>query len=373
MTEIYVDAPQREELAVLDQEFCLCPECGHGQLRRTIPATLLYGSNYKTRTQASSATKAIDDFLAFVLPRFPKGRVGRILEVGCNDLYTLTRLRDRADSLCGIDPIWLGREDENKDPKIRVIGGFFENISPEQWGTHADVFLCSHTLEHIDDPVSLLSTLLCSAHKDSLLFFQFPGFEPLLNEGRFDQVHQQHLNYFSLRSVLAALELAGGELIDFAFNTNHWGALMIAFRKARAGGAARHRRFRAQAQEISREQIQAGYRRYQAYMRAVDDQITALATHRPVIGFGAALMLPLLRYHLPSLDLLEAVVDDDPGKQGRTYINFPVRIVPPSAVEDWSRAAVVVTAINSKQNIRAITQRLIALGAHDIVLPSPLV
>ena len=64
-----------------------------------------------------------------------------------------------------------------------------------------------------------------------MLFFQFPGLELLVEKARYDQIHHQHINYFSIKSVCYMLEEAGAEIIDYKFNPFHWGAIMIAFKK----------------------------------------------------------------------------------------------------------------------------------------------
>lgn len=372
LSEIYVPRKPAEPVGFLDQAICLCERCGHGQIVRTIPPEVLYDSHYFTRTAGSTAQRAVDDFLSFALPHLPKRRLKSVLEVGCNDLYLLEKIADRADSLCGIDPIWRGREDQSTHPKIRVIGDFFENVSPDRLGGSPDVIFSSHTLEHIDDPRRLFATLLGRAGRDTLFCFQFPGFEPLVRDGRFDQLHHQHLNYFTLASVCAALERTGGELLDFAYNPNHWGALMIVFRKARASRAASHRRLLRRYHPLTTAEVRTRYATFRASCVALDAEIRALAQHRPLYGYGAALMLPLLAYHIPAIAHLKAIIDDDPHKQGLYYLNLPLRIVPSTAVADLAHAAVVVTAINSKASVRGITRKLIEHDVRDIVLPTHL-
>ncbi len=370
MTEIYVPSKQSQKLAVLDQGFCLCLHCGHGQLINAIAADVLYGENYFTRTSGTSATTAIDDFLKFVIPQLPSRQLNGILEVGCNDLYTLNYLSDRANALCGIDPIWRNRPAPNTNPKIKVIGDFFEKVNLSELNLTPDVVLCSHTLEHIDDPVSLLRSLVTTASDETLFFFQFPGLEPLVRDGRFDQLHHQHLNYFTLQSVVAALNLAGAELLKYEYNYNHWGALMISFRMANSRSPKTNRQFLRRYRPVTAPEVRHRYQLFKKNNQAIDAELAAMLEDRMVYGFGAALMLPLLAYHLPHIRKLACIIDDDPQKQGLYYINLPLQIVSSEKVRDFTQASIAITAINSKQNIRAIAQKLIRLNVRDIFLPT---
>jgi hypothetical protein len=370
MTEIYVPRAQTRPLAILDQSFCFCERCGHGQLTNTIPADFLYGSNYFTRTSNSSAKTAIDDFLKFVKPQLPARRMKSILEIGCNDLYMLSELKDRAETLCGIDPIWKGREQETSTPKLRVIGAFIEEVDATRLVEDRDVVLCSHTLEHIDDPLSLLRSLVAGASSKTRFFFQFPGLDPLVKDGRFDQLHHQHLNYFTLQSAIAALEKAGAELLSYEFNYYHWGALMISFRKRSGGATAKHRKLGRSVERLTGRRIRDRYALFRQSMKAINAQLRQLRATQKVYGFGAALMLPLLAYHIPEIAKLECIIDDDPEKQGLYYINFPLKIVPAGRVKNLGHSAIAVTAINSKQNVRALTRKLIDLQVKDIFIPT---
>jgi cyclopropane-fatty-acyl-phospholipid synthase len=374
LTEIYVAEKATEKLAVVDQAFCLCDNCGHAQLANVIAPEILYGDNYVTRTSSSrSASEAIDVFLRFVEPRISDKRLNTIVEIGCNDLYMLKRLRNRADRLYGIDPIWKGREQNANDDRIDVIGDFIENIDLGALDIKPDVLLCSHTLEHIENPKRLIQSLLDNGADKTLFFFQFPGLEPFVQTSRFDQLHHQHLNYFSLKSVVFMLEDVGAELVDFAYNHGHWGALMIAFRKKKADSPNPYHKFADSLIRITRKQVIERYKLFRDCMNVANARIASFKDAGPIYGYGAALMLPLLGYYVEELTGLRCILDDDTSKQGLYYINVPLKIVPPDSIDNLADSTVVVTAINSKQVVRAITSRLIGLNVRDIIIPINLI
>jgi hypothetical protein len=209
-----------------------------------------------------------------------------------------------------------------------------------------------------------------AASPKTRFFFQFPGLDPLVQDGRFDQLHHQHLNYFTLHSVIAALQEAGAELLSYEFNYYHWGALMISFRKRDGGTAAKHRKLGRSVDRLTGRRIRDRYALFQQSMGAINAQLRQLRQGQKVYGFGAALMLPLLAYHIPEVAKLECIIDDDPQKQGLYYINLPLEIVPASRVKNLANSAVAVTAINSKQNVRALTRKLIDLNVKDIFIPA---
>ena len=178
LTEIFVKRPTHEKVGFVDQEFHLCEKCGHGQLKYLVDPDVLYGSSYKTRTStSSSAIVAVDAFLSFIRDTTKNRPVKTIFDIGCNDLYTLKKLKPMADKLYGIDPILKGKEKLYQDRKINVIGDFFENVDIKRLGVTLDLVLSSHTLEHIEDPKKLVNRLMNISTDKSMCFFQFPSFQ----------------------------------------------------------------------------------------------------------------------------------------------------------------------------------------------------
>ena len=96
--------------------------------------------------------KAQLKFFNFINQNLDKKKLNNIVEIGCNDIYTLEQLKDRADTLYGIDPILKGIEKKYSEENIILIGDYFENVDLGSYGIDMDVVICSQTLERISDP-----------------------------------------------------------------------------------------------------------------------------------------------------------------------------------------------------------------------------
>src|SRR5262245_59208647 len=85
-----------------NNDLLLCEACGQLQLLNVIDPDFLYGKDYVYRSSVSQYSRAgIDFFDRFVQSMFGGHRFKRVLEVGCNDLYWLTKMKDKADRLLG--------------------------------------------------------------------------------------------------------------------------------------------------------------------------------------------------------------------------------------------------------------------------------
>jgi hypothetical protein len=127
LTGIYLQ-DQAEEDTNIDQGLTICEECGHAQLLYSIAPDYIYDQTYTHRSSTSPlATKGNDFFIEF-LDRVTEGRTfKKIVEIGCNDLYLLKKIKNKGERLLGVDPIWRDKDHEINH-KIKVVGKFVEEV-----------------------------------------------------------------------------------------------------------------------------------------------------------------------------------------------------------------------------------------------------
>lgn len=364
LTELYVRSKPRELLGFADQALHLCSNCGHGQIANVIDVKLQYGNTetYNFRTsQSITGRETTIFFIDFLNQVLGQKKFNTIVEVGCNDLYLLKGLKSRARQLIGIDPILKGREQEMAEDNISVIGDFFENILlPER----VDVILCKDVIEHVADPRMFIKRIVDRASEDTMLFVQVPLLETILEDGRFDQIFHQHLNYFSIQSFLYMLDGLGCGLVDYAINYDHWGTGLFAFKKGKNPA-----KWKALIQPVTPACIRGCYDLFKIEMHQVNNRMLASKGGK-IYGYGGALMLAVLSYHLGNdLSCLSGVMDDDKKKAGMSYLNVPVSIVHTSQVKDLRGATVLLTAVASKINVRRMLANLISLKPRHILYP----
>jgi len=368
LTGVYGTYKSDNKFATLDQELLLCDNCTHAQLKHTVDATQLYGKNYYFRTSGSKTSRqAAEFFVKYLNKLFPKRIFDLIVDFGCNDAYLLKLLKNRSKQLLGIDPIWKGRESDFQDEKIQVLGRKIEQIDfKKESGIIPDLIVSQHTLEHIARPKELLEMFFNISNDDTIFVFEFPCFDVLLEKFRFDQVFHEHLQYFSFQSFLTLLKQIGGELIDFTFNFDHWGALVVAFRKTTKPKTQMINKLCLDRFPLkNNKSIQSFFNIFCKQMEATKFALDQLKNER-LYGYGAALTLPVLGYHL-QIDFsgFHAILDDDPKKKGLGYINLPVEIAHPTGF-DYSEASICLTALDNR---RPILKKLLNKKPRHIINP----
>lgn len=356
ITDIYVKEKLPKMVGYADQSFHLCQECGHGQLSTMIDPGVLYGDYALRSTRTSGSRKSNDFFISFINRVVKDRQFKTILEVGCNDLYLLNKLDPKAERLIGIDPILKGKEDKLSNDKITVIGDLFENVD---LGNLDDALVInSHFLEHVREPRSVVERVLDKSTDDTLFIFQFPLLDHLVSRCRFDQIFHHHLHYFSLRSFIYLLNELSCELVHTEVNFHYWGTLLVAFRKS----SKRNMR----PAMVDPLRVLKNYNIFRERMSGANEYLKSLEGER-LIGYGAGMELPVVAYHLGNdFSSFDCIVDDDQNKEGLFYINLPVSIRSPAAIDSWENVNVIVTAIGFS---RAILGKLIPLNPKRIIVP----
>jgi hypothetical protein len=367
LTGRFVRKPQRDFILGFDQELLLCESCNHVQLLNQVNPKTLYDSSYSFKTSLSAtARQGTGAFLDFLNQVRGDKKFNCVLDVGCNDLFLINELKGYGKWRVGIDPIWASQDFKNEDSDVLVIGDSVESADLQSLlPAKADLVVCRHTLEHIFDPRPVIEKILDNSVDDSLYVFEIPCFDLLLERNRIDQVFHEHLQYFTRGSIAKLIDVCGAELIDCSFNYHNWGAMMVAFKKKGNSQGV----FEQDCLVFSGEQIEQKYKLFRYQMENTIDILKGLQGN--VYGYGAALMLPVLAYHMKTdLGFLKAILDDDEEKDEWFYENLPLRVCLPKKIKDYEDSSVFLSAWD---NVKPIMSKLLSNRPKHIISPLHLI
>jgi len=367
LTSIYAKKIIEAYAGGIDQFFCLCLRCGHGQITRCLNSDYLYGMAYGFRTSQSESAKAgTDVFLAFINHLTGGRRFKGVIDIGCNDLFLLKRLKNHANHLLGIDPIWMDCEDRRGRENIQLIGKVIEDVDFNDYlKAPPDLIVCRHTLEHIRNPKKVLEKLLEIASEETLFVFEVPSLDCLFEGFRFDRIFHQHLQYFSFDSLQWLLKDIGAQYLDSRINYEHWGALLFAFRKRKKTKRPSLNLGQRDYQDLARR-MKHRYEDFRGNMQMVGQHIEGL-NHRKTYGYGASFMLPVLFYHLGIRPWqLKIIFDDDVKNHNLSYANLDVIIKKPHSLSLMRDSNVVITALD---HMRPIFKKILPYQPHQIIMP----
>jgi hypothetical protein len=182
-----------------DIVLAVCSGCGFIFNAAWDPELTVYSDQYE-ETQGFSATfNAFNRTIAEELVRNYDIRGKTVLEIGCGKGEFLSLICEAGDNRgIGYDPSFIPARASPKQ-NIRFVRQFFTEETLE---SAPDLLCCKMTLEHIGQTYRFVRSARAVANREgSLIFFQVPNVDRILNEGAFWDVYYEHCSYFSTLSL----------------------------------------------------------------------------------------------------------------------------------------------------------------------------
>ena len=235
LTGVYIKKNQK--LKHFDNDFLICQNCNHGQLKNQINPKYLYQETYTHRTSKSPLAIHInDDFYDKLKKIINNKKYKCIFEIGCNDLLLAKKIKKLKKKIIGMDPIF-GNKVKKIDKKISVIGGFvnddnlINSISGLTKNNKIDLVISSHTFEHVDTIKNSLRKIIKIVDDECLFIIETPSLNSILRNGHFDQIFHQHQHYVSERSVIELCNQLGLQFLEFKYNYQIWEGMLCIYSK----------------------------------------------------------------------------------------------------------------------------------------------
>jgi 2-polyprenyl-3-methyl-5-hydroxy-6-metoxy-1,4-benzoquinol methylase len=220
-TTILTHALRRGEGKVLH-----CPSCDHGFLvqHKQVDPRQFYAEGYRqeySHRAEEAQTNAREIFDVYKL--YQKGRLDvispllhpdtRLLEVGASSGQFLWHVKDRVAQVNAIELDKACCAFLEQELKIPVDDEYLENSCFA--GQRYDVVCAFQVMEHVEDPVKFLESLIQATESNGTILVEVPNLhDPLLSVwdvpayGIF-YYHSAHLHYFSEQSLRAVARAAG--------------------------------------------------------------------------------------------------------------------------------------------------------------------
>jgi SAM-dependent methyltransferase len=137
---------------------------------------------------------------------------GSILEIGCSSGYLLRKFQDKGRKVYGIDPSDGFVQYARDNYKLDVVSGMYPEDIPKEWGNNFSMIIALHVLEHTDDPVYVLSSILDMLSNNGLLVLEVPDVNRAVTVRKYlhqDYFQKSHLWDFSASTIKILLEKCG--------------------------------------------------------------------------------------------------------------------------------------------------------------------
>jgi SAM-dependent methyltransferase len=282
-----------------------------------------------------------------------------VLEIGCGKgEFLIEMARAGAGHCIGIDPgVHPERIDDPAAADIEWIADFYD-----QRYTHldADVVICRHTLEHIPDVAEFMTTIRASIgdRPDTVVLFELPDVQRVLDEVAFWDMYYEHCSYFSLGSLARLFRRTGFEVVELSLEYDGQ-YLLIAARPSSVPAVGDPL---PEEDDLARlragvDRFRTGYDELVGSWRARIAELKAGGGRAVIWGSGSKGVSFISNLALG--DELAAAVDINPHKWGKFMVGSSHEIIAPEALR--TVAPDLVVAMNPVY-IGEIGAQLDALG-----------
>jgi SAM-dependent methyltransferase len=186
-----------------DLELVLCKNCEFIFNRRFDSSIMNYRDNYdNTQCFSNYFDNYLEEIIKYLLNE-KKINNNKILEIGCGKgqflkkLISYTKFNNEG---FGLDPTYMGPTNLFEG-KLKFEKRYF---TEKDTSLNFDILICSHVIEHISNPKSLLKTIRhsLSNSRKSMIFFETPSVEWILKNNVIWDFFYEHCSYFSKNSLI---------------------------------------------------------------------------------------------------------------------------------------------------------------------------
>jgi 2-polyprenyl-3-methyl-5-hydroxy-6-metoxy-1,4-benzoquinol methylase len=250
-----------------------------------------------------------------------------VVEVACNDGYLLQKIKSRGIPCLGIEPTQstaLVAQAKGINVKQEFFGAALaERLLLE--GKRADLMVANNVLAHVPNIGDFVRGFAVLLAAKGVATFEFPHLLSLIDACQFDTIYHEHFSYLSFTAVAEIFKSNGLKVFRVEQLSTHGGSLRVF--AERSDSAVREED--SSVVEMLNLECNSGIKSigfYSKLQQRADDikdkllqfLIGAKAAGHTVVGYGAAAKgNTLLNYAGVKADLLRAVVDRSPAKQGK--------------------------------------------------------
>jgi len=317
-------------------QVAFCSNCGMVQLVEQVEPEKMFHEEYaffsSTSTRMATHFKQLANL---VMKDYLNSPEPFIVEIGSNDGIMLQHFANAGLRHLGIEPS-LNVAQVAMDKGIQTVCKFFnEGVAHDILTEHgqADVFLGANVMCHIPSLHSVIAGIKILLKPNGILIFEDPYLGDIVEKTSYDQFYDEHVFYFSVKSISHLVEPHGLEVVDVIPQCVHGGSMRyVVTHKGVRAVSTLVTRLRENEEALGLHRTETYHQLRHNIEQSRDDLMRLLydlkQQNKRVVGYGAtSKSTTVTNYCGINVDLVEFISDTTPIKHGKFSpgAHIPVR------------------------------------------------
>ena len=338
----------------------VCDTCFLVQLEEFESPQAIFSDYAYFSSFSSSWLRHAEAYVDAMTRRFGLDGDSKVVEVASNDGYLLQYFVRGGVPVLGVEPAANIAEVARSNGVPSEVA-FFGQATAERLreaGHAADLMAANNVLAHVPDILDFVAGFRVLLKPEGIATFEFPHLLKQIEGWQFDQIYHEHFSYLSLIAVAEVARRVGLRIFDVEEVPTHGGSLRVFMTHP----GAHHAETGAVARVLGNEtrahlDTLEGYRGFAEATRgikfgALEFLIAAKRAGKRICAYGAAAKgNTFLNYIGVGADMIDAVADRSPHKQGTLLPGSRVPVVSPEALIAMRPDYVLILPWNLKAEI----------------------
>jgi len=352
-----------------------CPNCTMVQIVDQPDREQMFNENYAFFSGTSKfMTQHFKEFAQHVMDDYIKSKDPFVVEIGSNDGIMLQNFAAKGIRHLGIEPS-ANVAKVAMDKGINTVNQFFDEELARKIvkeNGQADAYIAANVMCHIPYMHSVVEGIRILLKPDGIVMFEDPYMGDVLEKTSYDQIYDEHVFLFSVRSINYLFNQHGMEVVDVEPQETHGGSMryVIAHKGARKVSS----NVTAQLEKEKKLGLDkaATYQRFKENCEKSKSELVGLLKDlkgqgKKVAGYAAtSKSTTVINYCGITPDLISYISDTTPIKQGKFSPGAHIPVKPyEDFVKDYPDYAVLF-AWNHSKEIMAKEQKYMQSGGKWI-------
>lgn len=301
-----------------------CRDCGHVQLASMVDPEYIYSDYIYTTSSSLGLAEHFSNYASMVSKDLDLPKDSFVLEIGSNDGTMLKAFQQQGHRILGVDP---AKDIANKATLAgqKTLNAFFTPALAQtirkEYG-EADLLIANNVLANVPDPYEILLGASQLLGLQGVIVFETGYLKYLAEDCVFDNIYHEHIDYYSIRPLLALLKRLDLVLFDVHVSESKGSSIRCMIQKA-----AGNRAINPVIETLLEREKDRSYGSSQPYLylakrlqnikKALLKELSGFKEEGKVIaGFGASVGVTTMLYYFGLNDVIDYLVDDNTSRHG---------------------------------------------------------